>query len=270
MPVIVDSREPERIKKILKFQGLKFTVQQLETGDVICKSDKNKDVEVVIERKRIDDLVSSYVEKRMETQFSRLSKKKFAVLVVTGDLKAVAKKFPFKIMPNFVSEVISKAVIQYNFRSVVWLLKGEDDVNAEGFASVVKMINLVVKDQLDQVPERNIKVASDARVDTLKKLFGLSSVICVELLKKHGSVINILKLSDGQFLGIPGIGPAHLKRIRFILNSEFREKKKVKPVVQAKIKASGEKCKICGANMEVKKLSTGINVSICPEFPHSR
>lgn len=269
MPVIVDSREPEKIKKVLRLHGIKHEVRQLETGDVICISDKNPDVEIVIERKRIDDMVSSYIDKRMDTQFERLSRKRFAILIITGDIKKIQYKYPFKIMPNFVSEVISKAVIQYNFRSVIWLLEGMDDVNGEAFALMVKSINLVIKNQLDEVPERHVKTAKDPRVDSLKKTLGLNSKVCIKLLKKYGSVLEVLQLKDSHFLSIAGIGPAHVKRIRFTLSTNYSSKKAIiaKPSIIDVGNITGEKCKICGAEMKMKHTVIGI-VRICSRLPH--
>jgi len=261
----VDSREPDKIKKILKLQGIKYTTHQLETGDVICKSDKNPEVEVVIERKRIDDLISSYVGKRMDTQFDRLSYKKFAVLIITGDVKSVQRNFPFPIMPEFIGEVISKAVITYNFRSVIWMLKGIDDMHYAGFSTMIKAINLVIKDQIDQVPERHVKVAKDPRVDSLKKVLGINSKICTELLKRHGTVPKVLSLSDNDFLSIQGIGPAHMKRIRFILSANYNDTK-VKVVRSGTVtdvgNISGDKCPKCGDLYEKKKTAVG-TINIC-------
>ncbi len=270
MPVTVDAREPERIKKVLRLNGIKHTVKMLETGDVICSSDLNPELEIVIERKRIDDLISSYVGKRMDTQFERLSQKKFAVLIITGDVKSVQRNFPFPIMPDFIGEVISKAIITYNFRSIVWMLKGIDDINYAGFSTMIKAINLVVKGKLDDVPERHIKTAKDLRVDSLRKTLGLNSKICINLLKKYGNVINVLQLKDNDFLTIGGIGPAHMKRIRFILNANYNNKE-IKVMKNSTIvdvgNISGEKCKVCGSEMKMKKTAIG-TVRLCTNLPH--
>lgn len=263
-PVIVDSREPEKIKKILKLSGIDFTIKQLESADVVCKHPDNNDIWIAIERKRIDDLVSSYIDKRMDSQFERLSHHKFAMLVITGDLKKVKHNFPFPIMPNFIAEVISKAVIGYNFRSVVWLLEGIDDPDYEAFSLVVKAVNMVVNGKLDNIPERHVKTAKDIRVDSLKKTLGLNSKICIKLLKKHGTVMKVLQLKDNQFLQIEGIGPAHVKRIRNILSANYNERKGgsfTKTVVE-RGNISGEKCKKCGESYRIVKTSLG-NFKLC-------
>lgn len=264
MPVKVDAREPEKIKKILKIQGIKYTTHQLETGDVICSSDKNPDIEIIIERKRIDDLISSYVSKRLDTQFERLSDKKFAVLIVTGDVKSVQRKFPFPIMPDFIGEVISKAVITYNFRSIVWMLKGIDDIHYAAFSTMIKAVNMVVKNKVDDVPERHVKTAKDLRVDALRKFLGLNSKICIALLKKYGTPKKVLDLTDEQFLSITGIGPAHVKRIRYILDSSFNSKT-TETIVQTTVEVgniSGKTCPNCGNPYTVKKTALG-SYNIC-------
>lgn len=255
MGIIIDSREQAKFRNILKAKGLEHTSEQMMTGDVRVFNDTDPDIQVLIERKRLDDLISSYYGTRMNEQFARMSEEKFAVLIITGNLEDVLKKIPFRVMSQVVEEVIADAIIKYNFRSVVWLIDKVADVHHSGFVTMVKCIEKVVMGQLDVIPEKKNKLAKDLRINTLKQLFGLDTPTCRNLLIKHGTVNQILKLTDDELLKVKGLGPAKIKTIRFILNESFNrgnfEEKKVK-----------QKCSKCGNEMSIVKMPSG-NTYIC-------
>ncbi len=259
MGIRVDYREKSKFLNILKAKGLKFSQETLLTGDVICYDDNNPEVKIVIERKRIDDLISSYYSNRLETQFERLSNEKFAILIITGDLKSVIDNFPFKVISQIVEEVISLAIVRYNFRSVIWLLNGVEDCNASGFTSMVKCIDKIVKGGLDNIPQRNIKVSRDVRVNSLRSLLGVNENICKRLLKQYGNVRSILDLSDEDLIKVKGIGPVQVKRIRFILDGNIKEKKNM---IKVENKKSFEICLVCKCTLTVVSTSSG-RVLIC-------
>ena len=87
MGITLDAREPTKFRRLLEARGLKHDIKQLMTGDVLIWNDEEPEVQVIIERKRLDDLLSSYYQPRMAEQFERLSNEKFAVLIITGNLE---------------------------------------------------------------------------------------------------------------------------------------------------------------------------------------
>lgn len=68
--IIVDSREPEFIKRKLADIGLDIKIQQLEVGDYIVKV---KNYEIAIERKEINDYLTSLEQGRLQRQLYLLS-----------------------------------------------------------------------------------------------------------------------------------------------------------------------------------------------------
>lgn len=255
MGIIIDSREPTKFREVLTAKGLIHTVQQLETGDVVIFNDNEPEHHVVIERKRLDDLLSSYYQPRMAEQFERLSDQKFAILIITGNLEDVLKKIPFNVMTQIVEEIISMAVIQYNFRSVVWMIDKVADVHHSGFVTMIKCIQKVIDGQLDAVPQKKVVLSKDLRVNTIRQLFGLSANVAKNLLREHGTVRKILNLADSDLLKVKGIGPTRVKTIRYILDESINRG-------NFKEEASEHKCEKCGGNMTLTKMPGG-NVYIC-------
>ncbi len=255
MGIIIDSREPTKFRQVLTAKGLIHTVKQLETGDVICYNDEEPEHHVVIERKRLDDLLSSYYQPRMAEQFERLSDEKFAVLIITGNLEDVLKKIPFNVMSQIVEEIISMAIIQYNFRAIVWMIDKVANVHESGFVTMVKCIQKVVDGQLDAVPQRRVKLSKDLRVNTIRQMFGLSATIAKALLKRYGTVRKILNLGDTDLQKIHGIGPAKVKVIRYILDESINRGNFKEEITE-------HKCGKCSGQMTLSKMPGG-NVYVC-------
>ncbi len=257
MPVLVDSREPRKVKDFLKAGGIDFEIRQMETGDVLCWNQTEPEVQVLIERKRLDDLISSYYSKRMGEQFQRMSEEKFAILVITGNLQDVLDKLPpkVKVMPLIIEEIIAMAVIRYNFRSVIWMVDGVNDVHQSGFLTVVKCIQKVVDGQLDAIPQKKVKLSKDLRVNTLRQMFGLDAATSKNLLKKYGTVRSVLRLTDVDLLKVKGMGPAKIKTIRYILDENINKE-------NYKIETSNKICTKCKREMSIVKMPGG-NTFMC-------
>jgi len=255
MGIIIDSREPTKFRDVLRAKGLEHTSEQLITGDVIVFNDQEPEVQVVIERKRLDDLLSSYYQPRMAEQFERLSEEKFAVLIITGNLEDVLKKIPFNVMTHIVEEIISMAVIQYNFRSIVWMIDKVADVHQSGFLMMVNCIKKIVDGQLDAIPQRKVKLSKDIRINAVRQLFGLDIKAAKNLLKKYGTVRNVIKLTDADLLKVEGIGPAKVKTIRYILDESINRGNFEEKVTE-------QICGKCGGPMTLTKMPGG-NVYVC-------
>ena len=256
MGIHLDSREPTKFRKMFTAKGLDFEIRQLMTGDVVVWNDENPDVRAVIERKRLDDLVSGAYGNRMWEQFSRMAEEDFGILIITGNFKKLTAKMPFRVMSQIMEETIATAVIRYNFRSVIWLIEGVDDANELGFIMMVKMIQKVVDGQMDMIPQKKIKIAKDKRIQTLINLFGLDIGTSKKLLEDYGTVRKIMELTDTQLVKVKGVGPAKLKLIRFIMDESFNKGNFKEETAEEK------KCTKCGNLMTIIKMSSG-NIFTC-------
>lgn len=237
-------------------KGLEHEIRQLVTGDVHVWNDDNPEVKAVIERKRLDDFVSGIYGDRMWEQFSRMADEDFGILIITGNLKKMTAKMPFRIMAQVMEEGISNAVIRYNFRSVIWLIEGVEDANETGFIMMVKMIQKIVDGQMDMIPQKKIKAAKDKRIQTLINLFGLDVSASKKLLEDYGTIRKILELTDAQLMKVKGIGPAKIKLIRHIMDESFNKGNFKEQ------KATDKNCTKCGEPMTITKMSSG-NIYNC-------
>jgi len=249
----VDTREKAETISQFKARGLEFKMSTMLTGDVICYNENDPDIRIVIERKRLDDLLSSYYSKRLDSQFSRLSDEKFAVLIITGNLEETLAKIPHGTISNIMEEIISLAVIRYNFRSIIWLMNDMQDVHYSGFVAMVKMCEKIVRDGLDEIPQKNVKLSKDLRVNSLMHFLGIDARSCKRLLDKHGDVLTVLTLPESELLKIKGVGPVKLKQLQFVLGTSVHEVSHTK---------EDEKCKKCENEYEILKTAAG-NVNFC-------
>ena len=137
MPLIVDSREKAVIRQYLWRNGIKgYKVEALKTGDYLFY-DKSRDDRILVERKTVSDLVSSHKSGRLKKQMKRMSEEANAVLLITGDISEVERYS--KVEPNFVSQVMSDAVVRYGFKSVIWLVGHGRDTHEKGLVFAGKM-----------------------------------------------------------------------------------------------------------------------------------
>ena len=255
MGLIIDSREPPKMRNFFKAKGIEHMQKVLMTGDYLCFNDEEPEVQVLIERKRLDDLLSSFYSHRMGEQFERLSHEKFAILIITGSMEEATKNVPFRVMTQLVEEVISQAVIQYNFRSVIWMIDKVQDVHQNGFLTMVKIIQKVVDGQMDSIPQKKVKLSKDLRVNTLRQLFGLDASTSKNLLRKYGTVRKVLSLTDIDLLKVKGVGPAKMKTIRYILDESIHKENYKKSV-------TNDICPKCGNKLTMMKLGGG-NTLMC-------
>lgn len=223
MPVVVDSREKAELRKYLFLKGIKFSTRALITGDYLFWNKDNPDIRVLIERKNIGDLVSSYVGGRIEAQFKRMAEEPFPILLVTGTVKDLSKSIPFKVHEDIAEKVISDAVIKYGFRSVIWIVNGFKDPRREGVLTAVNILKSLVDNNLDNIPAKKSIKKADPRLDALKGFLNVKVNIAISLLKKFGTVGKVLAATDQQLLAVDGVGISTVNRIRFIMDKNFNE-----------------------------------------------
>ena len=72
MEIIIDQREPSKLKQYFLSTSYTVHLQNLQLGDIIIKT---PELELIIERKTIDDLASSIRDGRLREQKIRLIKK---------------------------------------------------------------------------------------------------------------------------------------------------------------------------------------------------
>lgn len=212
--MIIDERERKSgIPDLLRAVGVKVEMTNLPIGDYIVAP------ETVVERKSVQDLISSVFDGRLFDQCSRL-KEHFEhpailmegnvdsidelienPLVFYGALSSIALDFRIPIIPTPSAFHSAKLLISMCARQ---------DVNKGPFLKKIKKSNDIQKQQLS----------------ILCSLPGVGEKIATRMLERFGSPSNTLKASNTELSKIQGLGESRALKIRKMLDTESKYKKK--------------------------------------------
>lgn len=119
--LFIDDREPASfVNLVIETSTILIEMKHLETGDYVCE-------DVVIERKTIDDFVSSIIDKRVFRQCERMLKSPHRYLLISGRIKDIWSKItPHAVLGAiafFVNNGISVVTLDDNEEMVYMILK---------------------------------------------------------------------------------------------------------------------------------------------------
>lgn len=212
--IIVDERERKSgIPDLLRAVGIKIELTTLPVGDYIVAP------ETVVERKSIQDLISSVFDGRLFDQCNRL-KEHFEhpailmegnvdiideitenPLVFYGALSSIALDFKIPIIPTPSASHSAKLLISMCARQ---------NTNKGHFLKKIKKSDDIQKQQLS----------------VLCSLPGVGEKLATRMLEKFGSPSNTLKASYTELAKIQGLGESRALKIRKMLDAESKSKKK--------------------------------------------
>jgi Fanconi anemia group M protein len=213
----VDTREQDNVIKMLDKMDIKYNRAALLTGDYQMEdSDGNV---VTMERKTIPDLVGSLMSGRLEEQMRRLADEKCPMLLITGsfgDYKKFAKFSKFTV--DQLHGAIASCIVKYGLRCVIWVQSVSDHPNSNGLGIGCKVLAKVSEGKLDKIPPRKIKRRGNvAQIEIIHILFGVPVNVAEGLLKRFGSIRDILDADDKELLGVKGMGPTRTITMRKLL-----------------------------------------------------
>jgi ERCC4-type nuclease len=115
--LFIDSREPPWVaEKIAQLCPIEISVEQLETGDFICG-------DIAIERKTINDLAASIVDKRLFTQTERMRNNfSYHYVLINGRLQDVEMNINRHAILGAVGKVASLGT------RIIWVDLEKDDL----------------------------------------------------------------------------------------------------------------------------------------------
>ena len=212
--MIVDERERKSgIPDLLRAVGVKIELTTLPIGDYIVAP------ETVVERKSIQDLISSVFDGRLFDQCNRL-KEHFEhpailmegnvdvidkitenPLVFYGALSSIALDFKIPIIPTPSASHSAKLLISMCARQ---------NTNKGHFLKKIKKSDDIQKQQLS----------------VLCSLPGVGEKLATRMLEKFGSPSNTLNASYTELAKIQGLGESRALKIRKMLDVESKSKKK--------------------------------------------
>jgi DNA excision repair protein ERCC-4 len=212
--IIIDERERKSgIPKLLKAIGVNVELKTLPIGDYIVSH------ETVVERKSINDFMSSIFDGRLFDQCNRLKENfKFPIILLEGNvdeiesitenplifygaLSTVAVDFQIPIIPTPNASHTAKLLISLSSR--------KDSIKGP-LLKKIKKSNNTQKQQLS----------------VLCSLPGVGEKIAIRMLEKFGSPLKVLSASTKDLAKIAGLGESRAKKIKVMLE---RKSKHTKP-----------------------------------------
>ena len=211
--IIIDEREKKSgIPNLLTAIGIKTEIKTLQIGDYIVGP------ETVVERKSIQDLISSVFDGRLFDQCSRL-KEHFQnpILLVEGNVDEIESitENPLvfygalsTIAIDFKIPIIPTPNASHTAKLLVSLCSKKESIKGP-FLKKIKKSNNIQKQQLS----------------VLCSLPGIGEKIAIRILEKYDSPFIALSATSKELGKIPGLGETRAKKIKSMLENKSKYKK---------------------------------------------
>ena len=212
--MIVDERERKSgIPDLLRAVGVNIELTNLPIGDYIVAP------ETVIERKSIQDLISSVFDGRLFDQCSRLKKHyEHPAILMEGNI-------------DVIDEITENPLVFYGaLASIALDFKIPIIPTPSASHSAKLLVSMCARQNNNKGPFlKKIKKSDDIQRQQLSVLCSLPGVgekLATRMLEKFGSPSNTLKASYTELTKIQGLGESRALKIRKMLDSESKFKKK--------------------------------------------
>ena len=202
--ITIDHREnPSEIPQKLTELGAQVTIKTLQRGDYIINQ------QIIVERKSKEDFVLSLMQNRLFIQIANLKKADYQpLLLIEGN--------PYHTKHDICREAIKGALIAI---AVSWQLPIVYSSNADDSAQILMMTarqNLQGKLNFYR-PGYHPKSTLKKQIFFLQGLPEIGPKLAHELLKKFGTIENIILAGEDELLETEGIGKKKAAKIREFL-----------------------------------------------------
>ena len=211
--IIIDERERKSgIPKLLKDIGVNVEIKTLPIGDYIVSH------ETVVERKSINDLISSIFDGRLFDQCNRLKEHfQFPIILLEGDVDEIES---ITENPLVFYGALSTIAIDYKIPII-------PTPNASHTAKLLVSLSSR-KESIKGPLLKKIKKSNDVQKQQLSVLCSLPGVgekIAIRMLEKFESPLKVLSASTKDLAKIPGLGESRAKKIKKMLEKKSRHTK---------------------------------------------
>ena len=216
MYIIIDNRESKNIVKELIKEGIEVEKKQLDVADFIIQT-KNLDGEIKnvgIERKTIQDLLNSIVDKRLINQLM-IMKENFdiSLLIIEGDDNIYSLR---NFHPNSIRGII--ATIALDFQIPIIHTKNYRDT-AKYLALIAKRLEKPRK-LMSLVPKRKPLTLREKQLYLIESLPGIGPTLATSLLKYFKNIKNLVNADEKELLNVEKIGKIKAKELKKIFDEE--------------------------------------------------
>ncbi|MBN1502009.1 DEAD/DEAH box helicase [Candidatus Woesearchaeota archaeon] len=207
--IIADYREKSSgIIKGLIEKGVKIQLEKLDIGDYLLSS------RVCVEYKTIPDFVDSIIDKRLFMQLRELKKYDCPVIVLEGEENIFAQR---NIHPNAIMGMIAAITVDYSIPII----------STKNWEETQLLLETIAK--REQLGEDKKFTTHSMKPLTLREqqeyivsaLPGVGAVIAKPLLKKFGSVKNIVNASEKELKEVELIGDKKAQKIKEVTDSMY-------------------------------------------------
>lgn len=213
--MIIDEREKKSgIPDLLKAVGVNIELKNLPVGDYIVAP------ETIVERKSIQDFISSVFDGRLFDQCNRLKEHfEHPIILMEGNVDQI-------------EELTENPLVFYGAISSVVLDFKIPIIPTPSASHTAKLlIAMCTRQENKKGPFlKKIKKSDDLQKQQLSVLCSLPGVgekLATRMLERFGSPTNTLKASYTELSKIKGMGESRALKIRKMLDAENKLKKKV-------------------------------------------
>lgn len=201
----VDTNEKKMLKKTMAFlnkKGIECEEKSLDNGDVVLLLSNQE--YFAIERKSFSDFVQSYIKNsHLQDQAYRLNNNfKNYCCIVHGSIDDLYRiKALRRIKQSAVDKMAAKLQIIYKL-PIIWV-----DNEAQYLNKIIDLAEMIVKEGGAKLKAKSsVSVKNRPDVDMLSAGSNIGSKKSLMLLKKFGTVQNVLNASREELLSIRGVG----------------------------------------------------------------
>lgn len=220
---LVDSREREETFNLCKVLGITAKRTALEVGDFA--SEKMR-----VERKTINDLYGSLLTQRLQDQLKRFnnycdSHDLVKFLLVEGNIETFKEHLPqgmsLKVNPEVLYGTIASVLVRDRI-NLIWVLpasgSSKEAMTLEAIKIVYKVSQKVDEGKWGLQRRESLPHGPGMKAAHVATALRISVTLADRLLKKFGSLRNILLAEDKDLLVVSGLGATTLQRIKRLLD----------------------------------------------------
>lgn len=201
MTIIVDSREPETIKSIMRREKINFEIKKLPTFDYIINE------EIGIERKCYPDLVGSVVTRRLYAQLDRIVKSPLrAYILIEGHISDSYRILQYSKIQGDCRDIARGALITIAVNYNIPILYAPTQYDT---VEIIKKIEKKSGNYNLKVQKPVKTLNETAKVLTL--INGVGSSTAMNIVEKCGKKIN--KYTTKKLMQTKGVGKKTAQKI---------------------------------------------------------
>ncbi len=192
--ITVDRREPKEIIKELITEELDVEVKQLEIADFIIQTKliDGKTQTVGIERKTIQDLLNSIIDKRLINQLIMLKENfDISLLIIEGEENIYALR---DFHPNSIRGIVTTVAIDFQIPII----------NTKNYRDTAKYLTIIAK-RLEKprkaftlLPKRKALTIKEQQLMIVESLPGIGPTIAKSLLEKFKTIKNLVNATEKE------------------------------------------------------------------------